>query len=113
MGRHIGFFILCLIILFSCSSTKNRGKIVDVSDWDGVDSVDHMLVKEMYQHRLIERIVQLSDYINLITNTVANEESKLYYASKAKSMFADFSRVQIIDDDNLTILSIDSLFKIH
>lgn len=112
MGRHIGFFILCLIILFSCSSTKNRGKVVDVSDWDGVDSVDHMLVKEMYQHRLIERIVQLSDYIDLITNTVANEESKLYYASKAKSMFADFSRVQIIDDDNLTILSIDSLFKL-
>lgn len=112
MGRCIGIFILCVLTFFSCSITKDKGKTVNVSALDKVDSVDDIQVKEKYQHRLIERIVQFSDYIDLMTNVVVNEESRQYYALKAKMLFADSCCVQITDNGNKYVLSVDSLFEL-
>lgn len=112
MGRCIGIFILCVFTFLSCSITKDKGKTINVSVLDKVDSVDNILVKKKYQHRLVERIVQFVDYIDLMTNAVVNEESKQYYASKAKMLFADSCCVRITDDEDKYILSVDSLFEL-
>lgn len=112
MGRCIGIFILCVLTFLSCSITKDKGQTVNVSALEKVNSVDDVQTKNKYQHRLIERIVQFSDYIDLMTNVVVNEESRQYYALKAKMLFADSCCVQITDNGNKYILSVDSLFEL-
>lgn len=63
-----------------------------------------------YENRLLQQIVQLSDYLDVLCNEVSNRESRDYYAKKAKSLFMHGSSVTINGYDTLS-LPVDSFFN--
>lgn len=63
-----------------------------------------------YESRLLQRIVQLSDYPDVLCNDLSNRESREYYAEKAKDMFVKGALVYVKGHDNLA-LPVDSFFS--
>lgn len=104
------FGIVGVLLLFTaCVASRNQ---MDVSG-KGVVSKNNIssdTVRGSFYRRLVERLVQLCDYMEIITNDNLNEESQLYYVRKAKGLFAPSANVCFHQGNETETLPLDSFF---
>lgn len=105
--RRMLFFLISCIFLGGCFSQKNikqqdRSNII--TDTVRVD------FEKMYLSRLVEKVVQLKDYIGIINNSNSNQDSKRYYSHKAINLFEPKSIVIMKNNDVSSLVPIDSFF---
>ena len=99
--------VLSTALLSGCFSLKSHLKQTKVIARTITDSIlDN--AEKLYTHRLTERIVQLNDYIEIIKNDMVNQESRVYYAQKAKELFTPASVAFIKGDSEKQCMSVDS-----
>lgn len=101
------FFLISCIFFSGCFSQKNikqqdRSNII--TDTVRVD------FEKMYLSRLVEKVVQLKDYIGIINNSNSNQDSKRYYSHKAINLFESKSIVIMKNNDVTSLVPIDSFF---
>lgn len=101
--------VISTALLSGCFSIKSHLKQTKVTAGILADSaLDN--AKKLYMHRLTERIVQLNDYIDIIENNIVNQESRTYYAQKAKELFAPTSIALIKRNGEERFMPVDSFF---
>lgn len=107
--KRIIFLLISCISLGSCFSQKNI-KLQNRSDIIG-DTVKEDTEKK-FSSRLVEKIVQLKDYINIINSSYSNQNSKAYYSHKAIDLFTPESAVIMKNNDRTSSVPIDSFFHL-
>lgn len=106
--KKILFLLISILVLSGCFSQKSHIRQQGHTKV-AVDTIKKY-PENLYVQRLTEKIVQLKDYIGMISNDKANQESKSYYAHKAKDLFALGSAAIIKENGNAQVISVDSFF---
>ena len=66
--------------------------------------------KYLFQRRVDEKVVQLSDFVHFIQNEKTDREAKMYYTKAASRLFAPGSMTSIKEENGETVMPVDSFF---